>query len=95
MKDVLAPYPNTLYRDRFERETEKRLADLAIANAQQAVVASSEIVATIADVNAVAVPLQADINPDYKAKLDQEAAVENPSEHETNVDSSGQIPQDE
>lgn len=79
MKDVLTPYPNTTYRDRFQRETEKRLADMAIANAQMAVVASAEIVSQIADVNAQSVALQEETNPDYKVKLDQEAGAENKS----------------
>lgn len=80
--EILSPYPNTRYADRFERETQKRLADLAIANAQQAVVSAEVIVSQIADVNAESVALQEEVNPDYKAKLDAEASAVNQSESE-------------
>lgn len=85
-KEILSPYPNTRYADRFERETEKRLADMAIANAQQAVVSAEVIVSQIADVNAESVALQEEVNPDYKAKLDAEASAVNQSESETSGD---------
>lgn len=79
---ILTPYPNTMYKDRFTREAEKRLTDQAIANAQQAVVAAEVVVTQVADVDASSIALQRETNPDYAAKLDAEAGAINTAEHE-------------